>query len=138
MGVIQEVQPERIGPYRVLQLLGEGGMGAVYEAEESGPVRRRVAVKVVHAGQYSRDVTARFEAERQALALMNHPGIAKVFNAGTTDTGEPYFTMELVRGSPSASIVIRAACRSTTASCCSSTCAAPCSTRIRKAWFTVT
>jgi non-specific serine/threonine protein kinase/serine/threonine-protein kinase len=99
MDVIQE-QAEHIGPYRILQLLGEGGMGAVYEAEESGPVRRRVAVKVVHARQYSRDVTARFEAERQALALMNHPGIAKVFNAGTTDTGEPYFTMELVRGLP--------------------------------------
>ena len=95
-----EVFTERIGPYRILQLLGEGGMGAVYEAEESGPVRRRVAVKVIHAGQYSRDVTARFEAERQALALMNHPGIAKVFNAGATETGEPYFTMELVRGLP--------------------------------------
>src|SRR5215831_17790180 len=100
MGVTQIEQPERIGPYRILQLLGEGGMGAVYEAEESGPVRRRVAVKVVHARQYSRDVTARFEAERQALALMNHPGIAKVFNAGVTDSGEPYFTMELVRGLP--------------------------------------
>jgi non-specific serine/threonine protein kinase/serine/threonine-protein kinase len=100
MAVTQEELPERIGPYRILQLLGEGGMGAVYEAEESGPVRRRVAVKVVHAGPYSRDVTARFEAERQALALMNHPGIAKVFHAGATDTGEPYFTMELVRGLP--------------------------------------
>jgi serine/threonine protein kinase/Tfp pilus assembly protein PilF len=100
MGLILEAHPERIGPYQILQLLGEGGMGAVYEAEESGPVRRRVAVKVVHARQYSRDVTARFEAERQALALMNHPGIAKVFNAGVTETGEPYFTMELVRGLP--------------------------------------
>ena len=100
MGVTQEELPERIGPYRILQLLGEGGMGAVYEAEESGPVRRRVAVKVVHAGPYSRDVTARFEAERQALALMNHPGIAKVFHAGATDAGDPYFTMELVRGLP--------------------------------------
>ena len=96
----QDEQPERIGPYQVLKLLGEGGMGAVYEAEESGPVRRRVAVKVVHARQYSRDVTARFEAERQALALMNHPGIARVYSAGTTDSGEPYFTMELVRGLP--------------------------------------
>src|SRR5215467_1419413 len=100
MGVTQVEQPERIGPYRILQLLGEGGMGAVYEAEESGPVRRRVAVKVVHSRLYSRDVTARFEAERQALALMNHPGIARVYNAGVTGTGEPYFTMELVRGLP--------------------------------------
>ena len=92
--------PERVGPYRVLQLLGEGGMGVVYEAEETGPVRRRVAVKVVRAGQNSRDVIARFETERQALALMNHPGIAKVLSAGTTDSGEPFFSMELVRGLP--------------------------------------
>jgi len=92
--------PEHIGPYRVLQLLGQGGMGAVYEAEESEPVRRRVAIKVVRAGQNSREVVARFEAERQALALMNHPGIAKVLHAGTTDAGELYFTMELVRGLP--------------------------------------
>jgi non-specific serine/threonine protein kinase/serine/threonine-protein kinase len=92
--------PERIGPYRVLQLLGQGGMGAVYEAEESDAVRRRVAIKVVRAGQNSREVVARFEAERQALALMNHPGIARVLHAGTTDAGELYFTMELVRGLP--------------------------------------
>ncbi len=92
--------PERVGPYRVLQRLGEGGMGAVYEAEEIGPVRRRVAVKVVRTGLNSQDVITRFDAERQALALMNHPGIAKVFQAGTTDAGEPYFTMELVHGLP--------------------------------------
>ena len=92
--------PERIGPYRVLQMLGQGGMGAVYEAEETGPVRRRVAVKVVRAGLNSREVVARFETERQALALMNHPGIAKVLHAGATDAGEPFFSMELVRGLP--------------------------------------
>ena len=92
--------PEHIGSFRVLQLLGQGGMGAVYEAEETGPVRRRVAIKVVKAGLNSREVIARFEAERQALALMNHPGIAKVFNAGTTESGAPYFSMELVRGLP--------------------------------------
>ncbi|MFI5312266.1 MAG: tetratricopeptide repeat protein, partial [Gemmatimonadales bacterium] len=92
--------PERIGPYRVLQLLGVGGMGAVYEADETGPVRRRVAVKVVRAGLNSRDVVARFETERQALALMSHPGIAKVLHAGTTEAGEPFFSMELVRGLP--------------------------------------
>ena len=96
----QELEPERIGPYRVVQLVGKGGMGTVYEAEESGLVRRRVAVKVVRAGPFSRDVVARFGAERQALALMNHPGIAKVLHAGETDAGDPYFTMELVRGLP--------------------------------------
>ncbi|HEV8613773.1 MAG TPA: serine/threonine-protein kinase, partial [Gemmatimonadales bacterium] len=92
--------PEHVGPYRVLQVLGEGGMGAVYEAEETGPVRRRVAVKVIRAGLNSREIVARFEAERQALALMNHPGIAKVLHAGTTEAGEPFFAMELVRGLP--------------------------------------
>jgi non-specific serine/threonine protein kinase/serine/threonine-protein kinase len=100
MGETPEEFPQRIGPYQILQRLGEGGMGVVYEAEESGPVRRRVAVKVIHAAHYSRDVITRFEAERQALALMNHPGIAKVFSAGATESGEPYFTMELVRGLP--------------------------------------
>ncbi|HEX7025450.1 MAG TPA: tetratricopeptide repeat protein, partial [Gemmatimonadales bacterium] len=89
-----------MGPYRVLQLLGQGGMGAVYEAEETGPVRRRVAVKVIRAGLASRAIVARFEAERQALALMNHPGIAKVLHAGTTEAGEPFVAMELVRGLP--------------------------------------
>ena len=92
--------PERIGPFRVLQLLGEGGMGLVYEAEETDAVRRRVALKVVRAGLNSREIIARFEAERQALAVMNHPGIAKVLHAGTTDQGQPYFAMELVRGLP--------------------------------------
>src|SRR4051812_42796051 len=93
-------EPERIGPYRIVQLLGKGGMGTVYEAEESGPVRRRVAIKVIRAEMLSGEAAARFGAERQALALMNHPGIAKVLHAGDTDTGDPYFTMELVRGLP--------------------------------------
>jgi serine/threonine protein kinase/tetratricopeptide (TPR) repeat protein len=92
--------PQQIGPFRVLQLLGEGGMGLVYEAEDTGPVRRRVALKVVRAGIQSREIVARFEAERQALAVMNHPGIARVLHAGTTERGEPYFAMELVRGPP--------------------------------------
>jgi tetratricopeptide (TPR) repeat protein len=92
--------PERIGPYRVLQLLGRGGMGAVYDAEDTGAVRRRVAVKVVRAGFNSREVLARFDAERQALALMNHAAIARVLEAGATDAGDPYFSMELVRGLP--------------------------------------
>lgn len=94
------ILPDQIGPYRVLQVLGEGGMGVVYEAEETGPVRRRVAIKAIRTGVSSRDVVARFETERQALAVMNHPGIARVLSAGTTSQGQPYFAMELVRGLP--------------------------------------
>jgi serine/threonine protein kinase/tetratricopeptide (TPR) repeat protein len=92
--------PDRLGPYRVLQVLGEGGMGTVYEAEQTEPVRRRVALKVIKAGLNSRQVVGRFEAERQALAVMDHPNIARVFDAGTTGDGRPYFVMELVRGVP--------------------------------------
>lgn len=91
---------ERIGPYRILQRLGEGGMGTVYLAEQSEPVRRRVALKVIKAGMDSSDVIARFEAERQALAVMDHTGIAKVLDAGTTESGRPYFVMEYVKGVP--------------------------------------
>lgn len=92
--------PQQIGPYRIVRVLGEGGMGIVYEAVESGAVRRRVALKVVRAGLRSAEVKARFEAERQALALMDHPGIATVYQAGETADGEPYFAMELVKGLP--------------------------------------
>jgi serine/threonine protein kinase len=88
----------KIGPYKLLQKLGEGGCGLVYLAEQDHPVRRRVAVKVIKLGMDTRSVIARFEAERQALALMDHPNIAKVFDAGATETGRPYFAMELVRG----------------------------------------
>jgi WD40 repeat protein/serine/threonine protein kinase/tetratricopeptide (TPR) repeat protein len=90
----------RVGPYKLLQKLGEGGMGAVWMAEQQEPVRRMVALKAVKAGMDSRAVLARFEAERQALALMDHPNIAKVLDAGTTDAGRPYFVMELVKGLP--------------------------------------
>jgi eukaryotic-like serine/threonine-protein kinase len=89
-----------IGPYKLLEQIGEGGMGAVYVAEQSQPVRRRVALKVIKLGMDTRQVIARFEAERQALAMMDHPNIAKVLDAGTTDAGRPYFVMELVRGIP--------------------------------------
>ena len=93
--------PTRIGPYEIIQVLGEGGMGVVYEAEETAPVRRRVALKLVRAVlDEARDVLARFDAERRAVAVMNHPGIARVLHAGSTDTGQPYFAMELVRGLP--------------------------------------
>src|SRR5436190_23388469 len=87
---------DRIGRYKLLQKLGEGGCGVVYMAEQEEPVRRRVALKVIKLGMDTREVIARFEAERQALALMDHPNIAKVLDAGATDSGRPYFVMELV------------------------------------------
>ncbi len=88
------------GPYKILQAIGEGGMGAVYMAEQTRPVRRLVALKVIKAGMDGRQVLARFDAERQALALMDHPNIARVLDAGATDAGRPYFVMELVKGIP--------------------------------------
>ena len=88
----------RIGRYRLLSILGEGGMGIVYLAEQERPIRRRVALKVIKPGMDSKRVLARFEAERQALALLDHPNIAQVYDAGTTETGRPYFVMEYVKG----------------------------------------
>ena len=90
--------PERIGPYRILETLGEGGMGIVYLAEQREPIRRQVALKVIKLGMDTKEVIARFESERQALALMNHPNIAKVLDAGATEEGRPYFVMEYVKG----------------------------------------
>jgi len=95
---VAERPGDRIGRYKLREKIGEGGCGVVYVAEQEGPVRRRVALKVIKAGMDTRNVIARFEAERQALAMMDHPNIAKVFDAGATDTGRPYFVMELVRG----------------------------------------
>jgi serine/threonine protein kinase/tetratricopeptide (TPR) repeat protein len=95
---LTEKPGDTIGRYKLLQKIGEGGCGVVYMAEQSEPVRRRVALKIIKLGMDTRSVIARFEAERQALALMDHPNIAKVFDAGATDTGRPYFVMELVRG----------------------------------------
>jgi serine/threonine protein kinase/Leucine-rich repeat (LRR) protein len=89
-----------IGPYKLLQQIGEGGFGVVYMAQQEKPVVRRVALKVIKAGMDTRAVIARFEAERQALAMMDHPNIARVLDAGTTDAGRPYFVMELVKGIP--------------------------------------
>jgi serine/threonine protein kinase/tetratricopeptide (TPR) repeat protein len=89
-----------IGPYKLLEQIGEGGMGLVFMAEQAQPIRRRVALKILKPGMDTRHVIARFEAERQALALMDHSHIAKIFEAGTTDSGRPYFVMELVRGVP--------------------------------------
>jgi serine/threonine protein kinase len=87
-----------IGPYKLIEQIGEGGMGLVFVAEQQQPVRRKVALKVIKPGMDTRQVIARFEAERQALALMDHPNIAKVHDGGATATGRPYFVMELVKG----------------------------------------
>src|SRR6266481_5668604 len=95
---ITEKPGDRIGRYKLLQQIGEGGCGVVYMAEQEEPVRRRVALKVIKLGMDTKQVIARFEAERQALALMDHPNIAKVLDAGATEAGRPYFVMELVRG----------------------------------------
>jgi eukaryotic-like serine/threonine-protein kinase len=92
--------PPEIGPYKVIDVLGEGGMGVVYLAEQAAPVRRRVALKLLKPGMDSRQVVARFESERQALAVMDHPNIARVLDSGVTDDGRPYFVMELVHGTP--------------------------------------
>jgi serine/threonine protein kinase/Tfp pilus assembly protein PilF len=96
----EDEMPQRIGSYRLLRRLGSGGMGDVYEAEQEQPVRRRVALKLIKWGMDTREVVARFESERQALALMAHPNIARVFDAGATAQGRPYFVMELVKGHP--------------------------------------
>jgi serine/threonine protein kinase len=97
--VVEQVGTE-IGPYKLLEQIGEGGFGVVFLAEQERPVRRRVALKIIKPGMDTRQVIARFEAERQVLALMDHANIAKVFDAGATETGRPYFVMELVQGVP--------------------------------------
>jgi len=90
--------PESIGPFRILERIGEGGMGVIYKAEQRSAVRRVVALKVIKLGMDTKEVLARFEAERQALALMSHPNIARVLDAGATESGRPYFAMEFVPG----------------------------------------
>ena len=128
-----------IGPYKLLQQIGEGGMGVVYMAEQQEPVRRKVALKIIKPGMDSGQVIARFEAERQALAMMDHPNIARVLDAGTTDSGRPYFVMELVQGVPITQycddnqLDARASGWS-----CSSRSARPSSTPIRRASSTAT
>jgi serine/threonine-protein kinase len=89
-----------IGPYTLVEQIGEGGMGVVYVAEQTRPMRRRVALKIIKPGMDTNQVVARFEAERQALAMMDHPNIARVHDGGATESGRPYFVMELVRGIP--------------------------------------
>ena len=89
-----------VGHYKILEQVGEGGFAVVYLAEQTEPVRRRVALKIVKLGMDTKEVIARFDAERQALAMMNHPHVAKVFDAGATESGRPYFVMEYVAGTP--------------------------------------
>ncbi|MEO6789209.1 MAG: protein kinase, partial [Chthoniobacteraceae bacterium] len=96
--VALEKPGDSIGRYKLLEKIGEGGFGAVWRAEQSEPIRREVALKVIKAGMDSAEIIARFEAERQALALMDHPNIAGVLDAGATEGGRPFFAMELVKG----------------------------------------
>ncbi|MCS7471631.1 serine/threonine protein kinase [Stieleria sp. ICT_E10.1] len=100
LGLDAKLVGSNIGPYKLREIIGEGGMGTVYAAEQEKPLRRKVALKVIKAGMDSKAVIARFEAERNALAMMNHPNIAKVLDAGTTEHGRPFFAMELVSGIP--------------------------------------
>ncbi|MHC4324461.1 MAG: protein kinase domain-containing protein [Planctomycetota bacterium] len=100
VSAISETPGTKIGRYKLLEQVGEGGFGVVYMAEQTKPISRRVALKIIKLGMDTKAVIARFEAERQALAMMDHPNIAKVFDAGATDTGRPYFVMELVKGIP--------------------------------------
>ncbi len=92
--------PTDVGPYHILAPIGEGGMGIVYKAEQRSPLKRIVALKLIKLGMDTKEVIARFEAERQALAVMDHRNVAKVFDAGTTESGRPYFVMEFVPGEP--------------------------------------
>src|ERR1039458_5164161 len=96
----RSVPGQAIGPYALMELIGEGGMGEVWVAEQKEPVRRRVAIKLIKSGMDTQEVVARFESERQALALMDHPAIAKVFDAGSMPQGRPYLVMEYVTGMP--------------------------------------
>ena len=98
VAAVSEAPGDRIGRYKLLEKIGEGGCGVVYMAEQAEPIRRRVALKVIKLGMDTKQVVTRFEAERQALALMDHPNIARVLDGGATDTGRPFFVMELVRG----------------------------------------
>src|SRR5688572_3777973 len=97
---IETHHPAQIGPYHILEVIGEGGMGTVYKAEQRAPLQRIVAVKVIKFGMDTREVIARFEAERQALAVMDHPHVARVIDAGATEHRQLYFVMEYVEGEP--------------------------------------
>ena len=135
---VTEKAGDKIGRYKLREQIGEGGCGVVYVAEQEEPVRRRVALKIVKLGMDTRQVVARFEAERQALALMDHPNIAKVLDAGATDTGRPYFVMELVCGIKITDYCDQNNSRRGNGSSFSSKSARPSSTRTKKASSTAT
>jgi serine/threonine protein kinase len=105
---IHEKPGTAIGPYRLMEQIGEGGMGLVFVAEQQEPVRRKVAVKIIKPGMDTREVIARFEAERQALALMDHPNIAKILDAGATESGRPYLSWNSLKALPSPTTATRA------------------------------
>ena len=133
-----EGQGTTIGRYLLLEEIGEGGFGIVYLAEQFEPVQRKVALKIIKPGMDTREVVARFEVERQALALMDHPNIAKVLDGGATDAGRPYFVMELVRGVPIRSIATSTPCRRRTGCNSSFRFVTRSSTRTRRGSSTVT
>ena len=135
-GAPDEAVGQTLGRYKLMERLGEGGYGLVYLAEQTQPVRRRVALKLIKLGMDTKQVIARFGAERQALAMMDHPNIAKVLDAGTTEKGRPYFVMELVRGIRIT--VTRTNFPRRNGSPCSSKFVRPFSTRTRKASSTAT
>ena len=97
---VTESSGDKVGRYKLLQQIGEGGFGVVFMAEQTEPVRRKVALKIIKPGMDTKQVVARFEAEQQALAIMDHPNIAKVLDAGSTESGRPFFVMELGKGVP--------------------------------------
>ncbi len=136
--VIAEAPGKLIGVYKLLQKIGEGGCGVVYLAEQQKPVRRRVALKIIKLGMDTKSVIARFEAERQALALMEHPNIAQVLDAGATETGRPFFVMELVNGVKITEYCDHGNSPPRKGWICSSKSATPSSTRTKKALFTAT
>ena len=132
-GSIDDAAEKQIGPYRLLEPLGEGGMGEVWLAEQTEPVRRQVALKVIKPGMDTEQVVARFEAERQALALMDHPAIAKVFDAGTTPRGPAVLRDGVRPGRADHRVLRRAQARPTASgSSCSCRSATACSTRTRR------
>jgi serine/threonine protein kinase len=129
---------KRIGPYKILQRIGEGGGGVVYMADQDKPIERRVALKVIKLGMDTKSVIARFDAERHALAMMDHPNIARVLDAGVTETGRPYFVMELVRGVRITEYCDQNKLTRTSGWSCSSRFVRPFSTRIKRESFIAT
>ena len=132
-GPAETLEYDNFGPYRILRLLGEGGMGAVYLAEQTQPLRRLVALKVVKLGLSSAQILSRFNYERQALALMEHPNIARVYDAGASERAGPSSSWSTSTGCPSRSIAIAAASPPGSGWNCSARSARPCTTPTRKA-----